>query len=52
MVAAKAIQELLGAAFDLVERSVPPEQREAQIANLLAVGDEIVRGILDRPLGA
>jgi hypothetical protein len=46
MVAAKAIEELLGAAVDLVERSVPPERRDAEIANLTAVAEEIVGGIV------
>jgi hypothetical protein len=40
-----------GAAVDLVGRSVLPERREAELANLIAVADEIVGGIRDRPVG-
>jgi len=52
MVAAKAIEELLGAAFDLVERSVPPRRRDAELANLTAVAEEIRGSIRARPCGA
>src|SRR5262245_6172813 len=51
MVAAKAVEELLGAAVDVVERSVPPERRDAELVNLTAVADGIVGGIRERPLG-
>jgi len=50
--AAKAVEELLAEAFDLVRRSVPPERRDAERANLTAVANEIVAGIRARPWGA
>jgi hypothetical protein len=46
---AKAIEELLEEAVDLVRRSVPPERRDAELANLTAVANEIVGGIRARP---
>ena len=51
MVAAKAVEELLGAAVDVIERSVPPERRDAELANLIAVAGEIAGGLRDRPAG-
>ena len=42
MVAAKAVEELLGAAVDIVERSARSERRDAELANLIAVADGIV----------
>jgi hypothetical protein len=47
---AQAVEALLGAAVDLVGRSVPPDRRETEIANLIAAADEIVGGIRDRPV--
>jgi len=49
--AAKSVETLLGAAVDLVERSVPRERRDAELANLIAVADEILCGVRDRPVG-
>jgi hypothetical protein len=40
--AAQAVEALLGAAVEIVERSARPERREAEVENLLAVADEIV----------
>jgi hypothetical protein len=51
MVAAKAIEKLLGAAVDIVGRSARPEQRDGELANLTAVADGIIAGIRGRPLG-
>ncbi len=49
--AVQAVEALLDAAVDVVQRSVRPERREAELANLLAIADEIVGGLRDRPLG-
>lgn len=46
-----AVEALLGATVDLVQRSVRPERREAELANLVAVADEVVGGIRGRPWG-
>jgi hypothetical protein len=51
MVAAKAVEELLGAAVDIVERSARSERRDAELANLIAVADGIVGRIRGRPVG-
>jgi hypothetical protein len=49
--AVQAVEALLGAAVDVVQRSVRPEHREAELANLLSTADEIVGGIRGRPWG-
>jgi hypothetical protein len=46
--AAQAVEALLGAAIEIVERSVPLERRDAEVANLTAVADEIAGGICGR----
>jgi hypothetical protein len=43
--AAQAVEALLDAAVDVVERSVRPERRETEVAHLIAVADEIVGGM-------
>jgi hypothetical protein len=47
--ATQAVEALLGAAVDIVERSARPERREAELANLLAAADEIVGGMQGYP---
>jgi hypothetical protein len=49
--AAKAVEELLGAAVAVVRRSVRPEHREMELENLLAAADEIVGRIHDGTIG-
>jgi hypothetical protein len=49
MKAIRAVESLLGAAVDVVERSVRPECRETEVGHLIAVADEIVRGMQGHP---
>jgi hypothetical protein len=48
--AAKAVEALLGAAVDVVARSVPPERRETELANLLAVAEQLVADVRGQPV--
>jgi hypothetical protein len=42
---AQAVEALLGAAVDLVQRSVRPERHEAEVENMLAAAAQIVGGM-------